>query len=245
MSDTERVRAWRERLKQEGRVPMTIWVTAETKARYEDLALTYHRSPSELAQQALDAYRPDQAAVTDTITDAERLRAFIRTEMAQFTSDVTATITAAVTDTLMAQLQELVQAAVSAGVSATVTDTEAVTGPVTAAATDTEAVTPPGGMGSRPFTAPTTATATDTETVTRPRSVAAPRVTATATATRTETPASAYDADAAFARMQALQAQGLTLAQIAAQLTAEGWRTRHGKPWHKSTVAYVLKTHGR
>jgi Protein of unknown function (DUF3018) len=40
MSDTERVRAWRDRLKQEGRVPMTIWIKADTKARYEDLALT-------------------------------------------------------------------------------------------------------------------------------------------------------------------------------------------------------------
>jgi hypothetical protein len=45
--------------------------------------------------------------------------------------------------------------------------------------------------------------------------------------------------------MQALQTQGLARAQIAAQMTAEGLRTRHGKPWHKSTVAYVLKTHGR
>jgi Arc/MetJ-type ribon-helix-helix transcriptional regulator len=58
-------------------------------------------------------------------------------------------------------------------------------------------------------------------------------------------PATAYDPDAAYARMQALQAQGQSLAQIAAQLTAEGIRTRHGQPWHKSTVAYVLKTHGR
>jgi hypothetical protein len=49
MSDTERVRAWRDRLKQAGVVPMTIWVGAETKARYEDLALQSHRSPSELA----------------------------------------------------------------------------------------------------------------------------------------------------------------------------------------------------
>jgi len=45
--------------------------------------------------------------------------------------------------------------------------------------------------------------------------------------------------------MQALQATGLSLAQIAARLSTEGLRTRHGKPWHKSTVAYVLKTHGR
>ena len=58
-------------------------------------------------------------------------------------------------------------------------------------------------------------------------------------------PLEAYDGDRAYARMQALQAQGRSLAQIAAQLTAEGLRTRHGKAWHKSTVAYVLKTHGR
>src|SRR5262252_8407265 len=67
-------------------------------------------------------------------------------------------------------------------------------------------------------------------------------------AARTRQPAAAdraADADAAYARMQALQPQGLSLAQIAAQLTAEGLRTRHGKPWHKSTVAYVLKTPGR
>src|SRR2546425_12705191 len=57
MSDTERVRAWRQRLKDGGLVPMTIWVKAETKARYEDLALQSHRSGSELVQLALDAYR--------------------------------------------------------------------------------------------------------------------------------------------------------------------------------------------
>jgi hypothetical protein len=57
--------------------------------------------------------------------------------------------------------------------------------------------------------------------------------------------APAYDPDAAYARMQALQAQGRTLAQIAAQLTAEGIRTKQGRPWHESTVNYLLKTHGR
>ena len=98
MSDTDRVRAWRDRLRQEGRVPMTIWVTAETKARYEDLALTYHRSPSELAQQALDAYRPDQASISDTRTDTEQIRTIIRTELAQTTEGITATVTAIVTD---------------------------------------------------------------------------------------------------------------------------------------------------
>src|SRR5262245_13344881 len=53
------------------------------------------------------------------------------------------------------------------------------------------------------------------------------------------------DIDGAYARMRDLQAEGRTLTQIAAQLTAEGLRTKLGRPWHKSTVAYVLRTHGR
>jgi Protein of unknown function (DUF3018) len=71
MSDTERVRAWRQRLKAGGLVPMTIWVPADTKARYEDLALQSHRSVSELAQHALAAYRLDPSLVAAPITDAE------------------------------------------------------------------------------------------------------------------------------------------------------------------------------
>jgi len=55
----------------------------------------------------------------------------------------------------------------------------------------------------------------------------------------------AYDPETAYARMQALQAQGRTLAQIAAQLTAEGVPTKQGRGWHKSSVNYILKTHGR
>ena len=53
------------------------------------------------------------------------------------------------------------------------------------------------------------------------------------------------DIDAAYARMRDLQAEGRTLSQIAAQLTQEGLRTKRGRAWHKSTVAYVLRTHGR
>jgi hypothetical protein len=158
MSDTERVRAWRDRLKQEGRVPMTIWVLAETRARYEDLALTYHRSPSELAQQALDAYRPDHLSVSASITETERLRALIQAELAQLTEQVTATITATVTETLMAQLPSPVQAAIVVPASASVTETGTVAPPgkaVSALATDT-------------ITGAETVTATAAETATPP-----------------------------------------------------------------------------
>jgi len=130
---------------------MTIWVKAETKARYEDLA-----------HQALDAYRPTAAAVSASVTDTGQLQAIIHTELARLTADVTATVTAIVTKTLVGQLQELAQDAISSAISATVTDTET--------------VTPPGGTGALPVTAPSTATVTatetaaetDTETATRP-----------------------------------------------------------------------------
>jgi hypothetical protein len=39
----------------------------------------------------------------------------------------------------------------------------------------------------------------------------------------------------------ALQGQGMSLAQIAATLTAEGIPTRHGGRWHKGTVGYMLQ----
>lgn len=53
--------------------------------------------------------------------------------------------------------------------------------------------------------------------------------------------AAPYDPATALARMQALRQEGLSLAQIAAALNTEGIATRHGKPWHKGTVGYLLQ----
>src|SRR5213594_1732946 len=109
MSDTERVRAWRQRLKDGGLVPMTVWVKPETKARYEDLALQSHRSGSELAQLALEAYRLDPAAVAAPVPDTEQLRALVRDELDQAIAIITATVTATVTDTITAALPPMVE----------------------------------------------------------------------------------------------------------------------------------------
>jgi len=218
MSDTDRVRAWRERLKQAGLVPMTIWVRTETKARYEDLALQRHRSPSELVQLALDAYRLDPATVAATVTDIEQIRTIIREEIDHMTPGITATLTATVTETLMAMLPALVQTAVLSVVSDAETETVTATTESMVHAASQDAV-------------PDAVTDTATDTMPTPHG------------RRAAPPTTAYDPDAAYARMQTLHAQGQTLAQIAAQLTAEGIRTRHGQPWHKSTVAYLLKTH--
>jgi hypothetical protein len=127
MSDTERVRAWRQRLKDHGLVPMTIWVKTETKARYEDLALQSHRSASELAQLALDAYRLDPALVSAPVTDIEQIRAIVREEIDEAMAIITATITAIVTDTARETLPVLVEAALQRYVADTVPDTETAT----------------------------------------------------------------------------------------------------------------------
>ena len=111
MSDTERVRAWRQRLKDGGLVPMTVWVKPETKARYQDLALQSHRSGSELVQLALEAYRLDPALVTAPVADREQLRALIREELDEAMAIITATATAVVTDTAKETLPALVETA--------------------------------------------------------------------------------------------------------------------------------------
>jgi hypothetical protein len=236
MSDTERVRTWRQRLKEGGLVPMTIWVKAETKARYEDLALQSHRSGSELAQLALEAYRLDPAAVAVPVTDVEQLRALIREELDQTTAIITATVTATVTEIIAAALPAMVETALQRSVSDTVTETE------------TETPQEPRWLTTAEAFVSDMATATDTDTTeSMPlQGPPASRVSDTDTDTVTETTTpTAYDPEAATARMQALQAQGRTLAQIAAQLTAEGVATKQGRPWHKSTVNYLLKTRGR
>jgi hypothetical protein len=61
----------------------------------------------------------------------------------------------------------------------------------------------------------------------------------------TRPPRTPSDVDAAYQRMRVLQREGFSLTQIATQLDLEGFRTRQGRPWHKSTVSYVLRTHGR
>jgi len=201
MSDTERVRAWRQRLKDHGLVPMTIWVPADTKARYEDLALRSHRSVSELAQHALAAYRLDPSLVAAPITDAEQLQGLIRDEIDQAIAIVTATVTATVTEAITAALPAMIETVLQPYVSDTVADAETATPQepswlTTAEAfvsdmeTDTATDTPESAVLQGSSASPVADTVTDTETATpQPPRVAAPGeapVADTATATAME-----------------------------------------------------------
>jgi len=174
MSDTERVRAWRQRLKEGGLVPMTIWVRPETKARYQDLAARQHRSGSELVQLALDAYRLDQATVAATVSDTEQLRSLIRDELDQTTTIMTATVTATVTETITEMLPAIVAAAVRGIVTASVTDTETDTQP-DHATRETSGAAVPDTSESEPLQAPPAPSVSDTDTDTVTEITAPPR----------------------------------------------------------------------
>ena len=108
MSASQRVQAWRQRMREEGKEPMTIWLGREDKLRLEDLARLWRCSPSALVQQALANFHPTNPYVTATKTDTAQLRALIQGEIAA-SPHVTATVTATVAATLVQDLPALVR----------------------------------------------------------------------------------------------------------------------------------------
>ena len=77
MSDTDRVQRWRKRQREDGKEPMTIWLSHDEKLRLEDLAQTWHCSPSTLVQQALAQYHPGSPAVSGTLADTAQVRTLV------------------------------------------------------------------------------------------------------------------------------------------------------------------------
>src|SRR5215510_13650930 len=96
MSESERVQRWREAKRQQGLESMTIWLSHEEKARLVDMAHRWHRSPSEMIQEALAQFDPISSSVTDTKTDTEQLRALVRDELT-----ASSIVTAIATDTIV------------------------------------------------------------------------------------------------------------------------------------------------
>ena len=83
MSESERVQRWRQRQREAGKEPLTIWLTTAEKLHLEDMALSRHCSPSELVQQALAHLRGESLSVTATVTDTEQIRALVQQELAR------------------------------------------------------------------------------------------------------------------------------------------------------------------
>jgi hypothetical protein len=58
MAEHNRVARWRQRLRDEGKKAVTVWLSAEEELRLKDLAATWHTSPSEIMQRALAQFQP-------------------------------------------------------------------------------------------------------------------------------------------------------------------------------------------
>lgn len=159
MSESARVQRWRQRQREAGKEPLTIWLTSAEKLHLEDMALTRHCSPSELVQHALAHLRGESPPVTDTVTDTEQIRAIVQHELTR-THTVTDTVTDTVTATLHQTLPGLVRALLQ----------EQQLGIVTATVTDTITDTSTGPtVDLRPETATATVADTVTDTVSAPR----------------------------------------------------------------------------
>jgi predicted transcriptional regulator len=107
MGDTDRVQRWRQRQREEGLEPMTVWLSHDEKLCLGELAHTWHRSPSELVRQALAQFSPGRSLVTETVADTAQLRVLMQEALLETTA-VTEFVTDIVTATLARDLPPLV-----------------------------------------------------------------------------------------------------------------------------------------
>ena len=110
MSDTDRVQRWRQRMRDEGKEPITIWLSHDEKLRLEDLARTWRSTNSEIVEQALAQFRPGNPDVTAIVPDTVQLRVLMQEALLETTA-VTELVTDMVTATLARDLPALVREA--------------------------------------------------------------------------------------------------------------------------------------
>ena len=77
MSDTQRVQRWRERMREEGKEPISLWLSRDAKLRLEDMAALWRCSPSDLVEQALAQFRPGNPSVPGTVPDTSQLQTLL------------------------------------------------------------------------------------------------------------------------------------------------------------------------
>jgi hypothetical protein len=58
MTESARVARWRQQMRAEGKVPLTIWLPTAENTRLLALAREHHCSPSEIVRRALAAVYP-------------------------------------------------------------------------------------------------------------------------------------------------------------------------------------------
>jgi hypothetical protein len=69
MDNTSRVQQWRQRMRDEGKEAITVWLGRDTKLRLEDLASVWHTTTSEMVEQALAQFHPGSPPRIGNATD--------------------------------------------------------------------------------------------------------------------------------------------------------------------------------
>jgi hypothetical protein len=69
MAEHSRVARWRQRLRDEGKKAITVWLSVDEELRLKDLAATWHTSPSEIMQHALAQFQPGRPPSLSISTD--------------------------------------------------------------------------------------------------------------------------------------------------------------------------------
>jgi len=111
MSESDRVQHWRQRMREQGKEPLTLWLSRGTKLRLEDLAATSRSTTAEIVEQALAHFQPGSPPVTATVADTAQLRVLMEEAVLETTA-VTELVTDIVTATLARDLPPLVHAAI-------------------------------------------------------------------------------------------------------------------------------------
>ena len=78
MDNTSRVAQWRQKMRDEGRESVTLWLSHGTKLRLEDLAATWHTTISDIGEQALEQFRPGSPLQLGNVADTAQLQALMK-----------------------------------------------------------------------------------------------------------------------------------------------------------------------
>jgi predicted transcriptional regulator len=78
MDNTSRVAQWRQRMWDEGKEAVTLWLRHDTKLRLEDLASVWHTTTSEMIEQALAQFHPGNPPRIGNDTDTAQIQALMQ-----------------------------------------------------------------------------------------------------------------------------------------------------------------------
>lgn len=72
MAEHSRVARWRQRLRDEGKKAVTVWLSTDEELRLKDLAMQWHTSPSKIMQRALAQFQPGRPPSLSSSTDTSQ-----------------------------------------------------------------------------------------------------------------------------------------------------------------------------